>query len=88
MTTGVETIHLVSGKTITYKLDLNERIIEAIGEVPEKPSLIDVMAFGVAAFHSVLKCEELKTETREQALKALQVLLDEAGVQHDGVKFF
>lgn len=88
MTTGEQTINLVSGKTITYRLDLNERIAEALGEVPENPELIDVMAFGVAAFKCLTLCTDLKPDSRQKAIEALRELLDDASIQHDGSRFF
>lgn len=88
MTTGEQTIHLVSGKTITYTLDLNERIAEAMGEVPEKPTLTDVMAFGVAAFQCLAKCDEFKAGSRNKAIEALRAALDDASLQNDGSRFF
>jgi hypothetical protein len=87
MTTGEQTIHMVSGETITYRLDLNERIAEAIGEVPEQPDLIDVMGFGVAALTCLTRCTTLRSSTHQEAIHALQKVLDAASLQHDGHRF-
>ena len=88
MTTGEQSIHLVSGKTITYRLDLNERIAEALGEVPDQPDLTDVMAFGVAALKCLTQSTQFTSPARNKAIEALRAALDEASLQHDGSRFF
>jgi hypothetical protein len=88
MTTGVQTIQLIGGKTITYKLDLSERIVEAVTEVPDKPEQIDVLAFGAAMLECLMRSSSVSKANRDKAMNALREVMDEASLQRDGVRFF
>lgn len=88
MTTGIETIHLVSGETLTYQLSFEERVIEALGEVPETPSLTDVIAFSIAAHKAISLSKELDSNTRLMAMTALRNAIDAASVKREGTPFF
>jgi hypothetical protein len=88
MTTGEQSIHLVSGETLTYTLSFEERVIEALGEVPETPSLTDVIAFCIAAHKAVSLCQDLDKDTQERAVVALHTAIDAASVQREGIPFF
>jgi hypothetical protein len=83
MTTGEQNITLSTGKTFTYKLDLNERIMEALAEVPEAPEAIDVISFGVAAYKCLDLYASLDRSIRENALTALRAAINAAGEEHD-----
>jgi hypothetical protein len=88
MTTGTETITLVNGKTYTLVLDHDERITEALGEVPENPSLTDVVAFGMAAYRAISTNKEIPSRLRNEAMIALRSVIDEASILHDGAPLF
>jgi hypothetical protein len=88
MTTGQQTIHLVSGRTISYTLDCNERIAEALGEVPAKTNLVDVMSFGVAALSAVAHCNKINLLHKSFTIFALRNLLNYTSKKHSGISFF